>query len=205
MHRSRICTSFRIYQLQEVRTAPAARGKGSWQEGPIGLRREGSGRAAGLSSGRWRPSVLILGVAPLGAGEALRDGRWDVAGGATSAHSLPARSMCALGRRRKCSVNRPGGPGQVRMVRGWETSPATSGLRRILPDWREPDRERSDHPGRSRRPRRSRQVPRGWNCQVKSGLLGSGAIVTKPEALTDNRRFEAKPMTQNFFELAIAS
>src|SRR5580692_11481149 len=92
------CLSLRIAQLQEVRTAAAAQGIGPWQEGPVGLRREGSGRAAGLRwsrwplgmESRWRPSVLILGAAPLEAGEALHDGRDDGRRWRHSAHvSLP--------------------------------------------------------------------------------------------------------------------
>jgi hypothetical protein len=77
--------SLRIAQLQEVRTAAAAQGIGPWQEGPVGLRREGSGRAGGRRwsmwplgmESHWRPSVLSVGAVPLKAAEALHDGRDD--------------------------------------------------------------------------------------------------------------------------------
>ena len=87
---------------------------------------EGSGRAAGLRwspsglwewESRWRPSVLILGAAPLETGEAVHDGRdqWADIGAC-----FAARSKCALGRRRNAvGIDREGQDG--REGQGWDT------------------------------------------------------------------------------------
>jgi hypothetical protein len=75
--------SFRIAQLQELRTAPAAHEGHQLAEGPIGLAgsaqdgqrvSDGSRWPLGIESG-WRPSVLFFGADPL-EGEGLHDG-WD--------------------------------------------------------------------------------------------------------------------------------
>jgi hypothetical protein len=68
------CMSFRIAQLGESRTAPAAHGNGGWQEGPATITPppcyaakswSGGGGVAKSQDGRQRASVLILEAMPL--------------------------------------------------------------------------------------------------------------------------------------------